>query len=72
MSISIGSSTARDRVFRPGIIEYGIKAAGGDAVMYVGPALTVKPSSLWSVRLSYGFDVLNSSRLLYLKLYFYL
>jgi hypothetical protein len=60
------------RVFRPGIMEYGIKAAGGDAVMYLGPALTVKPSSLWSLRLSYGYDVLDSGQLLYLKLYFYL
>jgi len=69
---NIHYALGRDRVFRPGIMEYGIKVAGGNAVMYLGPALTVKPSSLWSVRLSYGFDVLNSSRLLYLKLYFYL
>jgi len=65
-------SLGESRVFRPGIMEYGIKAAGGDAVMYLGPALTIKPSSLWSFRLSYGYDVLDSSRLLYLKLYFYL
>jgi hypothetical protein len=60
------------KVFRPGLMEYGIKAAGGEAVMYLGPALTVKPSSLWSARLSYGFDVFDSGRLLYLKLSFYL
>ena len=60
------------RIFRPGIMEYGIKAAGGDAVMFLGPALTVQPSPLWSARLSYGYDVLNSGRLLYLKLYFFL
>ena len=60
------------RVFRPGFMEYGIKASGGDALMFLGPALTVKPSPLWSVRLSYGYDVLNTGRLLYLKLYFFL
>jgi hypothetical protein len=53
-------------------MEYGVKASGGDAVMFLGPALTVRPSALWSVRLSYGYDVLNSGRLLYLKLYFFL
>lgn len=69
---NIHYSMGENRVFRPGIMEYGIKAAGGDAVMYLGPALTVKPSSLWSLRLSYGYDVLDSGQLLYLKLYFYL
>jgi hypothetical protein len=59
-------------IWRPGLLEYGIKELGGDAVLYLGPSFSVNPSALWSLRLSYGRDLLNSGKLLYLKLYFYL
>ncbi len=58
--------------FRLGLMEYGIKELGGSTVMYVGPALTMRPSQFWSFRLSYGDDLLNRSYLWYGKLTLYL
>jgi len=58
-------------LFRPGLLEYGIKRRGSKAVMYIGPALTLRPSAVFRLRLSYGVDILNHSRLLYLKMSVY-
>jgi hypothetical protein len=52
---------------RPGILEYGIKRPNSRGVIYVGPALTVRPLEFLRLRLSYGFDILSRGRLLYFK-----
>jgi hypothetical protein len=57
----------RNGRIRPGILEYGIKRQGTRGVIYVGPGLTLRPLDFLSLRLSYGFDILGRSRLLYIK-----
>jgi hypothetical protein len=59
-------------VWRPGLLGYGVKRIKGDAVFFMGPALSTRVTKFLSFRLSYGWDLLNSDRLLYLKFYVFL
>jgi hypothetical protein len=58
--------------WRPGLLGYGVKKVHGDAVFFLGPAVTTRVTDFLSFRLSYGFDLLDSSTLLYLKCYMHL
>jgi len=58
--------------WRPGFLGYGVKSVNGDALFFLGPALTTKVTKFMSFRLSYGFDLLNSDTLLYFKCYLFI
>ena len=57
---------------RPGALAFYKNTAGGNAVLYFGPSLTLRLHSHLGARLSYGPDWLGGGGLLYFKLYLYL
>ena len=59
-------------IWRPGLMGYGVKEMRGDAVFFLGPAVTTKVTNSLSFRLSYGLDLLSSDSLFYLKCYIFL
>lgn len=58
--------------WRPGVLGYGVRSVNGDALFFLGPALTTKVTKFMSFRLSYGFDLLSSDTLLYFKCYLFI